>query len=236
MSRSSYSTVAIGVILVIVAFAGALVLQAWRTEPLDLGAQPSAEVIGRYVGLTKSMFRCPGYTGKRIMIHPNYGGDRMLMSGGSEQFFDIGDVKDGGLPTLESHDRLVLIDFRPEEVSFERVRSGLLVCAPDGRLDLAFWRFFCRNTAEGKAWNNTMEEITFSTGVTYLSEPLYEAYRADLDALDLTKLLRGDYHLESLSDSEIAGWHVAPMSDLLTWDVSADRACYWENRVMRLFE
>ena len=148
--------------------------------------------------------------------------------------YDIGDLPIGGTPSLDKHDMLLFYGLTPSDLNITKNRTALMFCSNSHRIDLVILRFFCRNTVEGKSWNNGFEEITFSSGATYLSQPLYDAYRADPDAFDANERLRSDYHFESLSDAELERWHVGTLSEILPSTWMTAMACYFENETLGL--
>ena len=63
---------------------------------------------------------------------------------------------------LEDHDTLILPGAPIANFSFERVGPHLRICAPTYLLSIVLARQYCHGGEGGSAWNNQIEEITFT--------------------------------------------------------------------------
>jgi len=114
---------------------------------------------------------CPP-AGKSLSIYPGMGGDTVLLKRGrSTLIFDIGDQDTG--ETLEFHDRLIIENASSDKFDIDRNGNSLLLCAPDYGYAITILRQYCRGQSGSTLWNNAIEEITFASGETWLSDELY---------------------------------------------------------------
>lgn len=160
--------------------------------------------------------------GRGVVFLPGMGGDTVSIGRNRPAtIIDSGDV-DGGA-TLDVHDRVIFKTARPDQFSIKRVGSALAMCAPNVGVALVIQRQYCAGRDELGAWNNTIEEISFASGVTWLSDDLYAQYRER--GASMTRRLLDDYQLEKASDIELSRWQILRMSDFVPPRGGARRIC-----------
>jgi len=115
---------------------------------------------------------CPR-TGKSQSIYPGKGGDTVLLKRGRSTFiYDEGDQDTG--ETLKTHDRLIIENASSDKFDVDRKDHSLLLCAPNYGYAITILRQYCRGETDNGVWNNAIEEITFASGETWLSDALYD--------------------------------------------------------------
>jgi len=95
---------------------------------------------------------CPR-TGKSQSIYPGKGGDTVLLKRGH---------------------RLIIENASSDKFDVDRKDHSLLLCAPNYGYAITILRQYCRGETDNGVWNNAIEEITFASGETWLSDALYD--------------------------------------------------------------
>jgi len=168
--------------------------------------------------------------GRNSIIFPGMGGDTVSVGSGKPAYvIDEGDSLQGA--TLENHDRLVILNARPEQFRIARKGSSLLLCSKERDIAIVIVRQYCAGEDADGLWNNAIEEITFSSGETWLRDDLYSA---GPDAAPyLTRELLERYRLSGVSDKEMSNWKYARMSEKLPPLGFANRYCESERKRFR---
>lgn len=163
-----------------------------------------------------------GLSIEAVGFFPGMGGDQITLSRGKPiSIYDVGDVESG--PTLETHDRIILKFAKPEQITFDRKGNALVICSEERSISAAILRQYCSGSNGENRWNNSIEEITFSSGETWLSDELFRAYQEAGEYV--TRELLSSYKFDGLSDTEIARWKVRPLSNMIPPSGDARRYC-----------
>lgn len=162
-------------------------------------------------------------------INPGLGGDSVVLASGNDQrIFDIGDTDKG--PTIANHDRLYIKQASPDKFTISRAGHSLLMCAPGEGYSVVILRQYCGSKGQAPLWNNSIEQITFMSGETWLSDELYAARNSQ--ALMTAKLIK-EKALGKVSPSEIAQWRYYPFSEKLPRPGNAEKACRADEAMMQ---
>lgn len=165
--------------------------------------------------------------GKALTFFPGMGGDQIMIGPGKPAYIvDAGDNAEG--PTLEQHDRLIIMRARASQFSISRQGSALVMCSPERNISVVIMRQYCSEYGESGKWNNAVEEITFSSGETWLSDELYADYKSQ--GFYVTRDLLKSYKLTDLSDEEVARWRIYKLSRKIPAAARGRAACRAEYR------
>lgn len=168
-----------------------------------------------------------GFSKEAITFFPGMGGDSVTLTRGKPiNIYDVGDTESG--PTLESHDRIIIRSAKPEQIEFSRKGSSLIICSEERSISAAIIRQYCGQPNSERPWNNSIEEITFASGETWLSDDLFRAYQEQGNYV--TKQLLESYKIADLSDEEIRRWRVRPLSEMIPPQGKARQYCRAERR------
>jgi len=160
--------------------------------------------------------------GRQMNMFPGDGGDTLMIGKGRPVYvLDVGDDANG--PNLETHDRLVVVRGSPDQFSISREGSALLLCSEDRNISVVVMRHYCSGRDGEGLWNNAVEEITFSSGETWLRDDLYTSYKRQKNYI--TQELLESYRLPGVSDQEIKNWRVSALSEHLPPPGLAKRHC-----------
>jgi len=145
-------------------------------------------------------------------MFPGMGGDSVILPRGrSTLIFDIGDVETG--ETLKTHDRLIISQASSDKFDISRKGHSLLLCAPDYGYAITILRQFCHSDKGEPLWNHAIEEITFASGETWLSDHLY--HQLDLQHSPVYKSFMTENGLYSGFENYGPKWQFHKFSDKL---------------------
>lgn len=160
--------------------------------------------------------------GRPLVAFPGMGGDTVAVRPGKPVIVaDVGDSATG--PTADMHDRIVIDGARPEQFEVAREGAALKLCSAERNMSVVIMRQYCEGTDDKGRWNNAVEEITFSSGETWLSDEIVDAL--DPDERYVTQTALESYGVRGVAQSELERWRVVRMSDAIPQRGSASRAC-----------
>lgn len=172
---------------------------------------------------------CPPSMAKNTWYMPQLGGDMVVLSRGvNAHIYDSGDKELG--PDLETHDRLIIRHASPDKFDIRRKGHSLLLCAPGHGYAITILRQYCAADDGVAGWNNSIEQITFASGETWLADALYHQLSDDAPLVTREALAR--YRIEGLTDVEIENWRYFPFSEKLPAPRGARRACLADQEMM----
>ena len=150
------------------------------------------------------------------------GGDSVILSRGrSTLIFDRGDVSTG--ETLDTHDRLIIKHASPDKFDIKRQGHSLLLCAPDYGYAITILRQYCYGETDEALWNHAIEEITFASGETWLSDKLYD--KIDRRSSSTGKGFMSENGLYSKFDMSSKEWQIHKLSEKIPEGVNYRKHC-----------
>jgi len=153
---------------------------------------------------------------------PAMGGDAVILKRGiNALIFDEGDLDTGD--TLEIHDSLVIKHASPDKFKIEREGHSLKLCAPNFDYAITIMRQYCSGSTSERLWNNTIEEITFASGETWLSDHLYDKLNGEPPYADGSFLDR--YGLSEGPNDKASNWQFFRFSEKLPAAGRAQKHC-----------
>lgn len=141
-----------------------------------------------------------GFPSQPLTILPGLGGDLITAGPGTVIIFDTGDT--GGRATAGSHDRLVLPGF-PDEAEIQVRNGSVAFCVPKYEAAVVVLRQACT----GKDWNNSLEAVSFTGGVSFVSQEILD----ETGGAYMTRARAQSTGLDWLSAKGLKNWTVYPM-------------------------